>query len=313
MFLLSGDLRVTDIGAEQNSQWLLPGGIDAESLWAQLAGKDSKTAPLEFLYQLAVKDDGKLNYFYLFSFFLPPETQKVLFVGDNAQKMLGIYNLVVLEEKEKLNESQFPQLQDAGFFTSLYTINTGTGAGTGAVSDRWLKVITPIETPRKPESRGEKDLIGPWEQKFFAIPVLLNLHFKLVGSPSVNVYLNGGGGVHFGQYRNVWRLKYKSNSTFYQVGVEVNKKKQGVYVFLQGRVRFVKFSDMYGKGQVIEYIGNSTEHNYEGDLYNLTYTGRSMTGFFLGPDFDKAIASGRKALLKMNGPSLTLGIKINFF
>ncbi|MCX6582395.1 MAG: hypothetical protein NT166_19660 [Candidatus Aminicenantes bacterium] len=441
MFLLSGALRTADSGAEQNSHWLLPGGSDAEPFWSQLAGKDAKTAPLEFLYQLAVKDDGKLNYFYLFSFFLAPETQKALFVGENAQKMVEIYNLVVLEEKEKLSESQFPQLRDAGFFTFLYTINTGTGPGEVAGADadavvgRWWKVIAPGETPRKPgppresiaetgpgtapmasvikdqkEIRGPlsggkrmrkgrfylkvaggaeflnggdysrmtdtnersnenlsktrkipfywsyggelgysfkrfsagievskvltnftaqfdgNDFIGPWDQKFFAIPVLLNLHFKLVGSPTVNVYLNGGGGAYFGQYRNVWRWKYKSNSNFYRVGVEVAKKRQfgfhlggtielaiskGVFVFLQGRVRFVKFSEMYGKGHYIDYIGYSTAHNYEGDLYYLTYTGRPATGFFLGPDFDKALASGRKALLNMTGPAISLGIKFN--
>ncbi len=174
----------------------------------------------------------------------------------------------------------------------------------------------------------DNDFIGPWDQKFFAIPVLLNIHFKLVGSPSVNVYLNRGGGVYFGQYRNVWRWKYKSNNNFYQVGVEVGKKRQwgfhlggtvefaiskGVIVFLHSRVRFVKFSDMYGKGQYFDYIGHATEYNYEGDLYYLTYTGRPVTGFYLGPDFDKALASGRKAILKMNGPAFSLGIKINLF
>lgn len=44
----------------------------------------------------------------------------------------------------------------------------------------------------------DNDFIGPWDQKFFAIPVLLNIHFKLVGSPSVNVYLNGGVGYTLG-------------------------------------------------------------------------------------------------------------------
>ena len=139
MFLLSDGLRVTD---GEEGQWALPGGTDAEAFWCHLAGKDYKQSPLEFLHNLATKDEGKLNYLYLFSMFLRPEAQKSLFSGTNAQKVQEIYDLVSLTDKEKLNEFQFPGIEDFNFYTLLYSLRMQGGRfhfPRGA--DIWLKAI----------------------------------------------------------------------------------------------------------------------------------------------------------------------------
>lgn len=117
MFVLANALRVN------NANWVLPGGSEAEETWNRLAGKDCKKSPMEFLYQLATKDDGKLNYLYLFAFFLPPETQKALFTGPNALEMEKLYGQVSLTENEKINPSQFPGLRDFNFYTLLYCMH----------------------------------------------------------------------------------------------------------------------------------------------------------------------------------------------
>jgi len=136
MFILANALRVND------ANWVLPGGSGAEVTWNRLAGKDCKKSPMEFLYQLAVKDEGKLNYLYLFAFFLPPETQKALFTGPNALETEKLYGQVSLTEDEKINASQFPGLRDFNFYTLLYCMHIKDNRfqfpqGVGA----WLKVI----------------------------------------------------------------------------------------------------------------------------------------------------------------------------
>jgi hypothetical protein len=139
MFLLSDGLRVTD---DEEGQWRLPGGKDAEAFWCHMTGKDYKQSPLEFLHSLATKDEGKLNYLYLFSVFLRPEAQKALFSGSNGQKMQEIYDLVSLTDKEKLNEFQFPRIEDFSFYTLLYSLRMqGSRFHFPQGADIWLKAI----------------------------------------------------------------------------------------------------------------------------------------------------------------------------
>jgi len=156
MFVLSEGLRVTETDDEEEMQWALPGGTNAEAFWCQLAGENHKPFPLsslEFLYSLATKDEGKLNYLYLFSMFLEPEIQKALFVGENAQKMQRIYHLVSLSEKEELKGSEFPAIKDADFYTLLYSIRINAQdnqlyfpPGKGP----WWRLIARSELPEEP-------------------------------------------------------------------------------------------------------------------------------------------------------------------
>ncbi len=140
LFLLSDALRVT--GGE-NPHWALPGGAAAGPFWSELAGANYKTAPLSFLYSVATKDEGKLNYLYLFSCFLAPETQKALFTGANAAKMPEIYHRLTLTGEEKLKETQFPGLRDFNFYTLLYSLRMeGSRFYFPMGVDAWLKSVS---------------------------------------------------------------------------------------------------------------------------------------------------------------------------
>ena len=123
MFVLSHALRV------KNGQLLLPGAPlpEAAQFWNKLTGSDYIRRPFEFLEQLALKDKGKLNYFYTFSFFLPRDTQKVVLFDFNEQKFREIYRLVELDKKEKIRGLGIPGLKDFGFFTLIYALKTRDG------------------------------------------------------------------------------------------------------------------------------------------------------------------------------------------
>jgi hypothetical protein len=77
MFVLSHALRLTG----KESRLRLPGGDMTAPFWKKMTGFDPVGNPLKFLETLAVKDEGKLNYFYVFGFFLPEDTQKVVFAN----------------------------------------------------------------------------------------------------------------------------------------------------------------------------------------------------------------------------------------
>jgi hypothetical protein len=143
MFVLSHALRV------KNGQLVLPGAPHpkAAPFWNQLVGIDYTRNPFEFLEQLAVKDGGKLNYFYTFTFFLPEDTQKVVWCNFNDQKCREIYRLVQLDKKEQIRGLDIPGLRDFGFFTLVYALKTRDGEieFPGGI-DAWAKAIVKKET-----------------------------------------------------------------------------------------------------------------------------------------------------------------------
>jgi len=122
MFILSRGLRAAETGL-----WMMPGGTEAEPFWNRLAETDKNTT-VEFLHRLATKDEGKLNFLFLFASFLPTETQKALFTGPNAQKTEEVYRRITLTDNEKLTESRFPRLRDSNFYTLLYALRVDTGS-----------------------------------------------------------------------------------------------------------------------------------------------------------------------------------------
>lgn len=139
LFVLSNALRVKQ---DQQDQYrlVLPGGEAAESFWSQMVG--SSPSSFEFLQHLATGDNGKLNYFYVFSYHLPEDTRKALFFDYDAAKVKVIYDRITLADKEKLNGSVFPALDDWSFFTMMYALKTNEGKiyfPQGA--DAWLKVV----------------------------------------------------------------------------------------------------------------------------------------------------------------------------
>jgi hypothetical protein len=139
LFVLSNAFRVKRDHQDQY-RLVLPGGEAAGSFWSQIVG--SNPSSFEFLQHLAAGDDGKLNYLYTFSYFLPEDTRKALFFDYDAAKVKKIYDRIALEDKEKLKGSVFPALNDWSFFTMMYALKTNEGKiyfPQGV--DTWLKVV----------------------------------------------------------------------------------------------------------------------------------------------------------------------------
>jgi hypothetical protein len=143
MFVLSHALRV------KNRQLVLPGAPhpQAAPFWNKMVGCDYLRDPFKFLEQLALKDGGKLNYFYTFTFFLPGDTQKVVWCNFDEQKSREIYRLVELDKKEKIRGLDIPGLRDTGFFTLVYALKAREGEieFPGGI-DAWAEAIGEKET-----------------------------------------------------------------------------------------------------------------------------------------------------------------------
>lgn len=125
LFVLSSALRVED------GRLVFPGGEKAESFWSDLVTRDYKTNPLEFLRYLCTRDDGKLNYLYVFSFFMPENIQRIALCDYDIGRMLALYHRNSLLDREKLKSFRFPRLGN----DSLYTLFYALGA---KKSDIWL-------------------------------------------------------------------------------------------------------------------------------------------------------------------------------
>jgi hypothetical protein len=116
MFVLSHALRVN------NNRILLPGGDGAREFWSQLSGVNVSESPFQFIKSIATKDNGKLNYLYVFSFFLPEKNRSALFFNYDTFKMQTLYDRIELEKKAMIQTSRFPRLGDFGYFTLLYAL-----------------------------------------------------------------------------------------------------------------------------------------------------------------------------------------------
>lgn len=118
MFVLSHGLRVKE------NRLSLPGGEAAAPFWADLAGAHPLQHPGQFLENLTSMDGGKLNYFYVFSSFLPLETWKALFPDFDTAAFRKVYNQLHLDKKERIAGLKLPGLRDFGFFTLMYALRT---------------------------------------------------------------------------------------------------------------------------------------------------------------------------------------------
>jgi hypothetical protein len=123
-FVLSNALRVKP-DPQGQYRLVLPGGETTEAFWSQIVGANPSS--FEFLQNLATRDEGKLDYLYVFSFFLPGDTRRDLFFAYDPGKVKNIYNLIALADKEKLKDSDFPGLDDWNFFTMMYALKTNEG------------------------------------------------------------------------------------------------------------------------------------------------------------------------------------------
>ncbi len=121
LMVLSSALRV------QDSRLLLPGGDDAREFWKSLAGFDPQQAPFDFMAALAGRDDGKLNYLYLFSYHLPEEARRAVLFAYDKEKVRRIYDRIALAAKERIRPDAFPRLEAFGFIPSLRAFQVKDG------------------------------------------------------------------------------------------------------------------------------------------------------------------------------------------
>ncbi len=121
MLVLSSALRVRD-GA-----LFFPGGDKAKRFWSAMAGCDPDRAPFTFLAQLSGQDQGKLNYLYVFSFFLPEESRRVLFFDYDPAKVRRLYQKIFLDENEKIRANAFPRLENASYYFLLQVLEVQDG------------------------------------------------------------------------------------------------------------------------------------------------------------------------------------------
>ncbi len=121
LFLLSHALRVED------GRLLLPGGDAAAGFWAQVAGAHPYRRPAEFLYRLANSHGGKLNYLYVFSFFLPEDIRSGVLFEYGAEKATTLYLGMPLEKSEQLDKLRLPELKDFNIFTLFYVLESRDG------------------------------------------------------------------------------------------------------------------------------------------------------------------------------------------
>ncbi len=122
-FVLSHALRVRD------GRLLLPGGDSAASFWRQMAGSDPFENPGQFLETTATIDKGKLNYLFVFSFFLPEDIREAVFFNYDPDTVKNLYQQLSLSTREEIGARglTLPGLQDFGFVTLLYTLRTRSG------------------------------------------------------------------------------------------------------------------------------------------------------------------------------------------
>lgn len=116
MLVLSNALRV------RGGQLLLPGGDRAKKFWAALAGSDPDRSPSDFLAKLCNLDNGKLNYLYVFSFFLPEMNRRALFFDYDEAKVLRLYQKITLGENEKIKANSFPRLENFTFYSLMHAL-----------------------------------------------------------------------------------------------------------------------------------------------------------------------------------------------
>lgn len=164
LFNLSTALRVKD------GKLQLPGGPSAEKFWSALSGIEYSDSKYKFLRNLATLDDGKLNYLFTFSFFLPEKNIKPILFNFDTSKMKKVLDLIKLGKNEKLADNRFPRLREPGFFNLLYALNTENGQVLfpGNIHD-WIKIFK-----NKPYLKKMEKETNDNELYFLFISSLLN-------------------------------------------------------------------------------------------------------------------------------------------
>lgn len=141
LYVLATALRVED------NHLALPGGEAAGDFWSTIVGVDYKDSPFEFLEKLATREEGKINYLYLFSFYLPDNSRKALLFDYDPDKILALLPHIYLDKNEKIGMTNLPELRDFNFYTLLYALKVENGRVQfpGGIP-AWLKAIKKKDT-----------------------------------------------------------------------------------------------------------------------------------------------------------------------
>ena len=121
MLVLSNALRVRD------GRLFIPGGDKARKFWSALVGSDPDRAPFDFLTRLSDLDQGKMNYLFVFSFFLPEENRRVLFFDYDEAKVRRLYQKISLGANERIRANSFPRLENFSYFSLMHVLRIQDG------------------------------------------------------------------------------------------------------------------------------------------------------------------------------------------
>jgi len=164
------------------------------------------------------------------------------------------------------------------------------------------------------------------DQKLSAIPLFLFIHFKVIDTSFLNVFLSLGEGVYLAKYRDDVTQTYTNhpslthatsylNSTFNHLGFTIGttidlKISKNLAFFVDAGYRLAKFDDIKGK-DFVETNKGITEN--EGPLYYWTNSINNERRFVIGEVTDNYVAwTGIPAELNMNGFSFSAGFKVTF-
>lgn len=147
--------------------------------------------------------------------------------------------------------------------------------------------------------------------KFAAIPLLLNLEYRIFKSKKLALNIEGGGGVYFGKFSEngmlgtnyTWSEEATQIAPGIHIGTSLNYAiSSNLKLIFRLRLRSVSFSSLDGKGT---HSGSSTE--YKGHLYFSRHIKEGPTFFSIGKD-----SSLKKASIDLNGAVMRLGIRLIF-
>jgi len=164
MFMLSTALRVSD------DRLMIPGGDQAARFWTTLVGADPVTSPVQFLKALATEKDGKLNYLFVFSHYLPEQQKTHALFDYDARKMAEILDVMELAKHARLQISRLPRLDTYNFFSWLYLLRVENDAvwfpgGIGI----WLDALA----PELGMERGDDTAVSDSEKMFRLLRTLV--------------------------------------------------------------------------------------------------------------------------------------------
>ncbi|MFC2156255.1 hypothetical protein ACFLT9_00320 [Acidobacteriota bacterium] len=164
---------------------------------------------------------------------------------------------------------------------------------------------------------------GPWEHRFSAVPLLLNMYIRMLNTKNWRSYLLLGGGLYVGKYRETWNWDYLPVEGEKQTGWEESKATRPGYhfggtsefqfnnlisVFVEARFVFAPFRLLRGKRHY-SYSLMKYEEDYEGDLNYLFQ--ETLSGFYIGDDYSPYLNQSRKAELDFKGWTFSLGVKLH--